>query len=189
MLFPQSPSLRALFVVVFVDDDPVSFCICWKICLKGNKNPNLGCPLRWLRVPCGCGRRGDSQLADWVAGLGTAAPRGILGLGGAAGLQFPPAFPGAQEPPGIPTPLVCGIFPCTSIGWSEADLELQELGWDRSCSLTFAAAEGSRDGGWSFELHVDFNLNHKSLDPAFIFEGRGLFLLLFCLFFFNQAAT
>lgn len=92
MLFSQSPSLRALFfVVVVVDDDPVSFCICWKICLKGNKPQYLRCPLRWIRVSCGCGRTGDSQLADLVAGLG---PGGIFGLGGAAGeLQVPSALP------------------------------------------------------------------------------------------------
>lgn len=106
MLFPQSPSLRALFVVVFVDDDPVSFCICWKICLKGNKNPNLGCPLRWLRVPCGCGRRGDSQLADWVAGLGTAAPRGYWGWEGLQGsssprLSWSPGAPWNSHSPGL----------------------------------------------------------------------------------------
>lgn len=102
MLFSQSPSLRALFFVVAVYDDPVAFCICWKICLKGNKNHNLHCPLKWIRVSSGCGRRGDSlplPAGRFGAGLGTAAPR-IFGMGGAAGPQesssFPLGFPGAE---------------------------------------------------------------------------------------------
>lgn len=33
-----------------------------------------------------------------------------------------------------------GIFSCTSVGWREVDLELKELGLDRSCSLRFAVA-------------------------------------------------
>lgn len=107
MLFSQSPSLRALSVVIFVYGNPVSFCICWKICLKGNKNHNFRCPRGWIRVPCGCGRRGNSQLADLVAGLGTAAPRGDIWAGRGCrhseGSSSPLPFPEAQEPPGIPT--------------------------------------------------------------------------------------
>lgn len=173
-----------------------------KICLKGNKNHNLRCPLQWIRVSCGCGRGGDSQLAELVAGTGTG---GIFGLGGAAGTQegssSPLAFPGAQIPfapsrnppepsgappfPGLSRP---GISPCTSAGWRE------QLWSCRSCTGAAGAAQelqpqtgccwGSRDGGWSFEPNADFNLNHKSLDPGFIFEGRFFLLLLFCLFFF-----
>lgn len=173
------------------------------MCLKGNKNHNLHCPLQWIRVSCGCGRGGESQLADLVAGLGTGR---IFGLGGAAGIQegssSPLAFPRAQIPfapsrnppepsgappfpglwsPGLEFPLAPVLAGGSSSGAAGAAQELQPQ---------IGCCWGSRGGGWSFEPNADFNLNHKSLDPGFIFEGRFfLLLLLFCLFFFNQAAT
>jgi len=73
VLFSQSPSLRALFLLFI--NDTVSFCICWKICLKGNKNHNIRCPLRSIRFSSGRGRRGSHSCshppnqAAAVAGL------------------------------------------------------------------------------------------------------------------------
>lgn len=155
MLFSQSPSLRALFfvVVVVVYDDPVSFCICWKICLKGNKNPNLRCPRKWIRVSCGCGREGTPSCPVWWLGWGQGGYLGWEGLQalGRAPVPLclpleprPPLLP-AGIPPGLPLALGCGIpvwnFPCTSAGWRE---KLCRWGWRG------AAASGLQ--GWRMEL-------------------------------------
>lgn len=110
------------------------------------KNDNLCCFLKWIRVSRGCGRRGlpAGRFGGWA---GDSSPQGgEFGLGGAAGLRrapvplwlsleprsplLPEESPGAQWGSHFPWFVESrfGIFPCTGIGWSEVDLELLEDG-------------------------------------------------------------
>lgn len=136
---------------------------------------------------------------DLLAGLGPAAPGGfflgwegpqegsgspLLSLGPFVLLQESSGAPWAPPVPGLWNPgLGFSLAPTLGRIWS------CRIGIGQELQPRIRCCWGSRGGGWSFEL--DFNLNHKSLDPGFIFEGRFFLLLLsFCLFFFfNQAAT
>lgn len=89
----------------------------------------------------------------------------------------------SPEPLGLPVFLVCGMQVWDSLASVLAGARSSGAGQELQPQVC-------RDGGWSFEPNADFNLNHKSLDPAFIFEGRFYFCCCcFVYFFFNQAAT
>lgn len=166
--------MRALFLLLLFVMILFPSVFVGKICLKGNKNHNLRCPLKQIRVSSGCGRRGDSlplpagRFGGWVGD--SSSQGGYLGWEGLQALRRAPLSlwvslglePWAPsrnslEPSGAPNlPWFVGsrpgIFSCTRFGWSG----VEELWSCRNWAWTGAAASdllllgGSRDGGWSF---------------------------------------